>query len=174
MVMKSDSIDPKAITEYEIYHYLLPAMQHVCDEINLDVEDFSISAGSGYSSVYFDKKLLIMRLKNRGKSNYLSIPKAYASDFSGTVEVEISKAEPGFARIPCSLSIINTVVPLVDTIIRAAINRIPKAYDCCSLYEKCSDAKKCVHPDKKGSLQCGYKRILESGTIYYGKNRNIE
>ncbi len=46
-------------------------------------------------------------------------------------------------------------------------------FGCCSRYMQCSDAKKCVHPDLFTSLACGYRRNLEDGRIFYGKNKNI-
>ena len=46
-------------------------------------------------------------------------------------------------------------------------------FGCCGLYEKCSDAKKCLHKDLIRSKSCYYKKNLESGKIFYGKNANI-
>ena len=47
-------------------------------------------------------------------------------------------------------------------------------FGCCSRYVKCSDEKKCIHPDFLTSLACAYKRNLEAGRIFYGKNRNVD
>ena len=47
-------------------------------------------------------------------------------------------------------------------------------FGCCSRYMQCSDEKKCLHPDFLTSLACAYKRNLEAGRIFYGKNRNID
>lgn len=48
-----------------------------------------------------------------------------------------------------------------------------KPFGCCSLFEECSDAKRCVHPNRLYSTACAYRRNLESGRIFYGKNKNI-
>lgn len=45
-------------------------------------------------------------------------------------------------------------------------------FGCCSRYEACSDAKKCIHPNAV-FVACAYKKNLEQGRIFYGKNRNI-
>ncbi len=45
-------------------------------------------------------------------------------------------------------------------------------FGCCSRYLECSDAKHCVHPNHIESLGCAYKRNLEKGLIFYGKNKN--
>ena len=47
------------------------------------------------------------------------------------------------------------------------------SYGCCHLYQQCSDAKRCVSKDKMYATVCSYKRNLESGRIFYGKNKNI-
>ena len=45
-------------------------------------------------------------------------------------------------------------------------------FGCCSLFEKCSDAKKCLHVNKLYSNACMYRKNLEQGRIFYGRNRN--
>ena len=46
-------------------------------------------------------------------------------------------------------------------------------YGCCHLYEKCSDAKKCLSKEKIYATVCAYKKNLDEGRIFYGRNRNI-
>lgn len=46
-------------------------------------------------------------------------------------------------------------------------------FGCCSLFEECSDAKRCIHPNRLYSTACAYRRNLESGRIFYGKNKNV-
>ncbi len=48
------------------------------------------------------------------------------------------------------------------------------SFGCCSRFEECSDAKKCVHPNKLFSMACQYRHNLDSGRIFYGKNKNID
>ena len=47
------------------------------------------------------------------------------------------------------------------------------SFACCSRYEACSDALHCVHDNQLYAKKCTYRRNLESGRIFYGKNRNI-
>ncbi len=47
-------------------------------------------------------------------------------------------------------------------------------FGCCSRYIQCSDAKKCIHPNKLFSTACAYRRHLEKGHIFYGKNKNVD
>lgn len=48
-----------------------------------------------------------------------------------------------------------------------------KSFGCCSRFIECSDAKRCVHVNKLYSTSCTYRRNLEAGNIFYGKNKNV-
>lgn len=41
---------------------------------------------------------------------------------------------------------------------------------CCSRYRQCSDERKCVIPETDYAPKCIYRKNLEKGIIYYGKN----
>lgn len=45
-----------------------------------------------------------------------------------------------------------------------------ESFGCCSRYRACSDAKACLIPDLDYSRGCIYRKNLESGNIFYGKN----
>lgn len=47
------------------------------------------------------------------------------------------------------------------------------SFGCCHLYEKCSDAKKCLHENKLYARGCTYGQHVSAGQIFYGKNRNV-
>lgn len=47
-------------------------------------------------------------------------------------------------------------------------------YGCCSRYVECSDALKCINPDKKLARGCQYKNNLEAGKIFFGKNKILK
>lgn len=168
-----DSSTVPTASEREVFSILEPYILKVCDDLNLFPGDFTLSAGAGYSSIKFDT-CLIMRLKFRGKRHFISFPKAYTGNMSDDIELEYSKSEPGYARINTDLEKVYSLMPTLQRIIRSAILHIPKEYDCCSQYLECSNAKKCLKEDRKSALVCGYKKILESGTIYYGENRTID
>lgn len=54
-------------------------------------------------------------------------------------------------------------------------NYISKAstFGCCSRFVECSDQKKCIHENKLYSKACAYRRNLDAGRIFYGKNKNV-
>ena len=46
-------------------------------------------------------------------------------------------------------------------------------FGCCNDFNRCSDALKCLHTDDPFYRGCGYRRNLENGRVFYGKNRTI-
>ncbi len=51
---------------------------------------------------------------------------------------------------------------------------IDEKFGCCNDFLKCSDAKECIHPHDRFYNGCIYRRNLEEGRIFYGKNRNVD
>lgn len=127
----------------------------------------------GYTVVKFGN-LTAFRIKIRGKQHYISIPLSLAD----LIPVDAPSKKPTKSEKYYRVSITNehsleSYIPFLVNIVSETVNRYPKEWDCCSRYLECSDAKTCVHPDKAFALGCGYRRILSSGRIFYGKNRNI-
>lgn len=47
-------------------------------------------------------------------------------------------------------------------------------FDCCHRYMECSDKIQCTCPDYLYSKGCTYRKKLEKGIVFFGKNRNIK
>ena len=47
-------------------------------------------------------------------------------------------------------------------------------FGCCSRYEACSDAMKCIHPDPVFASSCQYRQNLLTGRVFYGKNKTTK
>ncbi len=48
-----------------------------------------------------------------------------------------------------------------------------ESFACCGRYVECSNAKKCIHPDKLIAVACAYRKNIEQGRIFYGANKNM-
>lgn len=46
-------------------------------------------------------------------------------------------------------------------------------FGCCHNYVNCSNVLKCVHDDLIYATACMYRKNLENGKVFYGKNRNV-
>lgn len=51
-------------------------------------------------------------------------------------------------------------------------NLISDTFGCCNDFNRCSDAKECIHKDDRFYNGCMYRTNLEAGRIFYGKNKN--
>lgn len=165
--------EPPHALELSAYQELFPQLSAAAASMGGSAKDIEIKHGKTYSSVWYGS-VLAFRLRLRDGTKYIEVP----IGSKGTV-AEIAPPEKqkevagGFWRV------IIGKLPLADcsdSLCRAlqdAINRLPKGWDCCSRYMECSDAKRCVHPDPTFALSCGYRKILASGKIYYGTNRNV-
>ena len=158
--------------ELAAYEEMLPQLQEAARSAGGNGESIAIKHGKSYSSVWF-ASLLAFRLCLR-KSKYIEVP-----DESKDVVADLAplrdqkKAASGFWRVSLDDTPIAACSDILGEVIKAAIDRMPKEWDCCSRYEECSNAKACIHPDKEFALACGYRKILNSGRVFYGKNRNV-
>lgn len=46
----------------------------------------------------------------------------------------------------------------------------PDSFGCCSRYRECSDSGQCLIVDREYSAYCSYRKQLEGGRVFYGKN----
>lgn len=82
-----------------------------------------------------------------------------------------------YAQIPlitdeASVSIVHELLLLL---FQECFNRqTVETFGCCNDHVRCSDARHCLHQDDKFYLGCIYRKNLEAGRIFYGKNRNVE
>lgn len=51
-------------------------------------------------------------------------------------------------------------------------NLITETFACCNDFERCSDARKCLKTEDRMYNGCLYRKNLEAGRIFYGKNKN--
>lgn len=111
----------------------------------------------------------------RRKKPFIAVPEhtVYKSEFMRLSSGTISK-NPVYIKFPLpSCGEIELYRDLLTHVFNEVLDTIPKEFDCCSRVEQCSDAKMCIHPDKKLAFKCGYRRILKGGRVFFGKNRNV-
>ena len=51
---------------------------------------------------------------------------------------------------------------------------IVESFGCCNDFVRCSDARQCLKANDPDYRGCQYRKNLEAGRIFYGKNRNID
>lgn len=159
--------------EEELLESELPKLREAAKSRNAKAEDITYRVLSTYSSLYF-RASLIARLKLRGKQKYIVIPKRLKDVIPEDIQYVETASESQFLRIPYRAVSNERLHTLLEDATLLAVEMVPKEFDCCSRFAACSDAKVCVHPDPALSMLCGYRKILKSGRIFCGKNRNID
>ncbi len=157
--------------ELNIYEYFKPLLREASAAAHIDDHRFEARELQGYTSVYFGS-LLLFRIRYRGKKNYISFPKELKDSIPAELAPYTIKSEESI-RVPVSLDDLDKFRPLIAPLFEFLLQNIPKGFDCCGYYEQCSDAGQCILTDQTYAMQCGYKRILGDGKVYFGKNRNV-
>lgn len=165
--------EPPYAKELTAYQEIFPQLSEAAASIGGTSKDIAIKHGKSYSSVRYSS-VLAFRIRLRDRANYLEVPLESREAVAGLAPLEKQReAASGFWRVYLEkMSAVDCASSLAK-VLQDAINRLPKEWDCCSRYMECSDAKRCVHPDPAFALGCGYRKILASGKIYYGTNRNV-
>lgn len=60
--------------------------------------------------------------------------------------------------------------PYINKVVRYAVKNYSSragSFACCARYEKCSEARKCLHPNLLFSTACAYRKNIENGNIFY-------
>lgn len=156
---------------------MLPQLRDAAIAMGASANGISIKRGRSYSSIWYGPdgvgSVLAFRLRLRDQSRYLEVSpscKAIVQEYAPSAK----QTKSGFWRVNLGDSSVSDYLDFLMLVFQDAINRIPKAWDCCSRYMECSDAKRCVHPNASSALVCGYRKILSKGKIFYGKNRNVD
>lgn len=128
-----------------------------------------------YSSVcLLNESNLLFRLCFRGRQSYFSISSQHEKKIPDTMQFRKLKSDPNFCRIDIpSADAIVEYSDLMCSILHEQLNSFPTEFGCCSRYIECSDERKCIHPDLNMALGCAYRKNLQKGKVFYGKNKNI-
>lgn len=165
--------------EYQEFLFLSSILPEMKDSIFAqggEIEDLKYKSTENYTVVSFSG-LTSFRLKLRGNVHYISLPAIFDDlipDNYPTKRMN-SDSERKYIRISINkYHPIESYKEFLVCVVGETVNRYPKEWDCCSRYQECSDKMACVHPNRRDAIKCGYRKILHSGRIFYGKNRNID
>lgn len=128
------------------------------------------------------KSFLAARVKLTKKLKYVIVREKnqeYFNEYTAShniVTTPVKVSNNLWIRIPITsiADVLEMIEPISAVYMTVLADFGGERFGCCSRYEQCSDAKECVHPDFILSRACAYRRNLEEGRIFYGKNRNID
>lgn len=161
-----------ASPEEAAFNSIKPAFEKILLENWLDASYITLKKNKYYYSILFDDSLTVAQIGGK-KKLYFAVPTA-ALKLNSEYR-SLAHAKNAYSKIfLSSFDQIDQYQPLLVSILQTIIDGLPKEFDCCSRYVECSDAKKCTHPDVRESLKCGYRKVLLSGRVFYGKNRTVK
>ncbi len=127
-------------------------------------DDVEFRKGKNFTAVYFFNTL-VARLFDGNKGPVVEIKASLFDD-----HLDSPKA---FLKFPLSLIFFDYLLQQIKNVFMLCYSKAPyDTFGCCSSFIECSDAKQCVNPNIKLSRGCYYKKNLEKGMIFYGKNAN--
>ncbi len=120
----------------------------------------------------------VLRIKETRKRIELLICTSVFKHVAAPEEAEIKNVEADSANTHVlfpkgSYSLVSYIKRITEYELENYVSQAA-TFGCCNKFIECSDAKRCVHENKLYSKACSYRANLESGRIFYGKNRNIE
>jgi len=123
--------------------------------------------------------VVFAKIKADGKDPFISFRSSYFLDFntlhmhpyqinsdSDFCRVSLINFTLAYQKNPYELSILLNQI-FIDTLSFSS-------FGCCSRYNECSDALNCLHPDQLYATGCYYRKNLEQGLVFYGKNKKTE
>lgn len=151
--------------------------QSICSIVEND-QDVTMNVAKTTSSIFFyGEKIFNIRINS--KTQCLDTEEEFA--FPYIPEIAGAKLNQGKKRAYAQIPLVTdeSSATIVHEMLRNLLQECFKrqsveSFGCCNDHVRCSDAKCCLHADDKFYLGCIYRKNLEEGHIFYGKNRNVE
>ena len=137
-----------------------------------DSDAFTFNDTANGRSYFFYGSLAFRLEFRKTKENKFSVP--------GSVWSKLSYGTPGadasatFEMIDPSPAQVEELYQVLSDYHRDCFRAlVPERFGCCNDFERCSDARQCLHSTDRDYNGCQYRGNLENGCIFYGKNRNV-
>ncbi|MEG1564964.1 MAG: hypothetical protein RR365_14765 [Bacteroides sp.] len=173
--LKMSSEQAADTAEHRAFQFAKPKLESIIDSWYLPASALTaeLTEGSPKLSVKLYSNV-ICRYKLSGKLRYIEIPIESREYVSMGVKPSVIKSDKDFIRLPLTTTEdAERYTHTLCCVLICLIQSIPKDFSCCSRYEQCSNAKKCIHPDRELAKGCYYKKVLKNGSIFYGDNKTI-
>lgn len=146
------------------------------EELGLMKHSFSIMANSGkegtvssYAVCVYEPDLVEDRRDSSRNTVLARVKEDVLKSNANIVEVYSKSFEKNAEKKRFEKDSDEFIECLIECIRTGISNYVPKAdgFACCSRYEACSEAKKCIHPNLLYAKACQYRKNLEEGRIFY-------
>ena len=162
-----------------MYSLIEPILLSALEELNISCSVLSLEENKSHFSVLMNGSVnesLMFRLSTKKNKFIFDILNRCVS-FQKTI---LGKSIPHKIK-PTSMELSfdcpDEILQFSDQIrlsVWDIVESIPTDYSCCSRYEECSSARRCISAYKNETIGCSYLRTLKRGNVFYGANRNID
>lgn len=175
------AVAPPDADEKELHTFecIEPILKRHLEEENLSVSSLYFKKSKVYNAQYgsvylFNDSNLFCRINFGAQPGYFSISSKYENFIPEGVDYKKQKSDPNYCRIYLdNPEDIEKFAEMLLQLLDKQIDACPTDFACCSRFEACSDAKKCINPDPNMAIRCYYRKNLKQGKIFYGKNKTI-
>ena len=151
--------------------------QAICSIVEND-QDVALNIGKTTTSIlFFGEKVFGIRINSKTQclDTIEECVAPYASRITGAKLIQTEKQTSVQIPLMTDEASMPVVHEMLKTLFQECFNRQNvEMFGCCNDHVRCSDARCCLHADDKFYLGCIYRKNLEAGRIFYGKNRNVE
>jgi len=164
MIYTLDDINPEKI------------YQAICAIVEND-QDVTLNIGKTTTSIlFFGEKVFGIRINSKTQcldtTEECVVP--YASRIAGAKVIQTEKQTSVQIPLLTEEASVPVVHEMLNALFQECFNRQNvEMFGCCNDHVRCSDVGHCLHEDDKFYLGCIYRKNLEEGRIFYGKNRNV-
>ncbi len=172
--MNQTTLEEFRTPEKYVYGLIEETIIDVIHKYFLHEKELKLQKCQGYWSITYLSSI-IAKIHFGKKVRYIAVDSHAAKPLLDKKNIQYSstKSDPQFVRIFLgNPDDVRDYLDIISVSVQSTLNNVPRAFDCCSRYEVCSNAKKCLQPDEQLRLDCGYRRALAAGRIFYGKNKN--
>lgn len=154
-------------TVNEVYQSILEITEDDGNNVELKVNKNNVVVKM------FDSVAFTIRINTRSQCILTNNPAAseFLLNFSGSCITTAGACQFPLATTADDVPMIRDMVRAVYDSRKSAISGEP--FGCCNDFIRCSDALRCLHLDNPEYVGCAYRKNLEAGKIFYGKNKTI-
>lgn len=165
------------ISEEFVFELLRPILVETVEFNNANPEKLILKVGKSYSSVWIGTQMAF-RICCRNSKRYFSVSTqcfdAAPADIKATALKFKEYADFQNLHFTPTIDGVMFFAQYLSSVMDTAIDSITKEYSCCSRAEECSLSGKCISPFPDIAMLCGYRKVMKSGRIFFGPNRNID
>ena len=138
-----------------------------------DAENVTLNHTQSGGSIYMYKSVAFTIVLN-SRSQVVKTNALIAEEYVS--KIPSAKSEKGVTTFPlgCSVQYREVFKNMVNDVYDSNLRDVDaEMIGCCDMFIMCSDAMRCLKSDDPHYNGCLYRKNLEAGRIFYGKNKNI-